>query len=90
MPSRETSTGALDKGWIGWNLVRYSPRLLRPPIETPGELQLHASPLVSNLDVLSPDGLDVPRDSANSYWPWPEKEGLTGYRTLKSELARRR
>jgi glycosyltransferase involved in cell wall biosynthesis len=69
----------LTSGGLSGGYKKYLERML--PL-------LHASPLVSNLDVLSPDGLEVPRDSADRYWSWPEKDGITGYRVLKSELAR--
>lgn len=51
---------------------------------------LHGSQLVSTLDILSPDGVDVPAGSADSYWSWPEKDRMTGHQALKTELARSR
>jgi glycosyltransferase involved in cell wall biosynthesis len=51
---------------------------------------LHGSSRVSTLDVLSPDGMDVPAGCADSYWSWPESDRMTGHPALKSELTRRR
>jgi glycosyltransferase involved in cell wall biosynthesis len=71
----------LTSGRLSGGYMKYLERML--PL-------LHGSPLVSTLDVLSPDGVDVPAGSADSYWFWPEKDRMTGHHALKTELARRR
>ena len=50
---------------------------------------LHDSPLITQLDVLSPSSVqfDTSRDG---YWSWPDADGMTGYKSLRSELARRK
>jgi glycosyltransferase involved in cell wall biosynthesis len=50
---------------------------------------LRQSPSISRLEILSPNGLDVPADLADGNWSWPENDGMWGYRALKAELARR-
>ena len=51
---------------------------------------LHASPLISQLDVFSPRSAEFTGADTQGYWTWPESDGMTGYKQLRLELARRR
>ncbi|MGI8402116.1 MAG: glycosyltransferase [Gemmatimonadaceae bacterium] len=50
---------------------------------------LRASPLVSDVNLMSPRGMRLPSDFGDQCWFWPTHDALLGYRGLKAELRRR-
>lgn len=67
----------LTSGGLSGGYQKYLERML--PL-------LKESPAVSRLEILSPEGLDVPGDSADRYWSWPSVDGITGHHALRSAL----
>jgi glycosyltransferase involved in cell wall biosynthesis len=51
---------------------------------------LQQSAAISMLEVLSPRGLEPGDHTAIDHWSWPLNDEMTGFRGLRSEIARRR